>query len=192
MPEQGIYTGSATSATSYALSPKIHTTQRRVTSNAQCTAIAEAIIERYELNAERGSVLVPMNCGQEVWDYILVTDARQVDTRAGNVQQIHWTCKAPEIDGHGAFNMTIRFGRVNTQTIGAFVVDGYGAGIPQWIIDLISQMLDDIITLYENQNIMIENHNALRDYLIPGTDVIFQKLTVWEQLIIPTWISGEE
>lgn len=162
------YEGDATSATSYALKKKIHTTQLRVTSSAQCTSIAEAKIGQYELNAERGSIKAPLNCGQEIWDYIKVTDARNDDSRVGNVQYIQFNCKSPEIDGSGDFSMNIRFGRVNTQTIGAVASGKYiseGAGIPQWLIDYINDMLDDIKTLYSNQNIMIDNAISLREKL---------------------------
>lgn len=188
MPEQGSYSGSATSAASYALAPKTHTTYRRLTSSAQGTLIAAAIIERYELNAERGSAVVPMNCGQEIFDYIKVTDSSEGTTRTGNVQYIQRNCKIATENSDGYFNMTIRFGRVNTQTIGG--LDTYaagGAGVPQYLIDAINLMLDDIRTLYENQDIMVDNHKSLYDYLVPGTDVAFKKLTVAEQMIIPVW-----
>ena len=165
------YAGNATSATSYALAPKIHTTYRRVTSNAECNNIASALIERYELDAERGSSLVPMNCGQEIWDWIKVTDGRQGDNRTGNVQYIQWNCKAPEIDGRGAFNMRIRFGRINTQSIGqnfgtlgvagdggterADIISMYNA-----LVDLYFENLNDIKTLFENDGSIIDYINA--------------------------------
>lgn len=175
------YGDSATSATSYALKKKIHTTQLRVTSNSQCTSIAEAKIAQYELRAERGSVKVPLNCGQEIWDYVKVTDARNDDSRIGNVQYIQFNCKSPEIDGRGDFSMNIRFGRVNTQTIGA-IASGLsrGAGIPEWLIEFINDMLDDIATLYSNQNSMIDEMLSLKAKLNEVIDYI-------NRGIVPKW-----
>jgi hypothetical protein len=195
-PDQGNYTGSATSATSYALRPKIHTTYRRLTSSAQAALIAAAIIERTELAADRGSAVVPMNCGQELFDYVKITDAREnSDYRVGNVQYIQFNCALGTASSEGRFDMTIRFGKLNLQSISALLGDVIGAtgatgattGIPQWLIDYINTMLDDITTLYKNQDIMIDNLKSLYDYIIPGTDVHFKKLTAEEQMIIPVW-----
>ncbi len=170
------YTGSSTSATSYALAKKIHTTYRRLPSNAEADLIAAAIIERYELNTERGSAVVPMNCGQEIFDYIKVTDSSEGTTRTGNVQYIQRNCKVASDRDDGYYNMTIRFGRVNTQSIGmAEAYGAAGAGIPQWIIDIINLHTDDIVTLFENQN-------ALIDYINQG---VVPKWHVTDQLIIP-------
>jgi len=188
-PDQGSYSGSATSATSYALRPKTHTTYIRASSDAQCAAMAAAIIEQYELDAERGSVTVPMNCGQELWDYILVTDGRGEDSRAGNVQYIQEHCKAASETGNGQFDMTIRLGKVNQQAIGGygdFFTSG-GIGVPEWVYQTIQEILNDIVTIYENQNIDAGNLQALWDYLIPGDDVHFNKLTVHEIMKIPGW-----
>ncbi len=158
-----VFSGSATSATSYALAPKIHTTYRRLASDARAALIAAAIIERYELNAERGSAVVPMNCGQEIFDYIKVTDSSEGTTRTGNVQYIQRNCKVASDRDDGYYNMTIRFGRVNTQSIG--MAEAYGAGIPQWMIDIINAHTKDITELAAYQN-------SLMDFLgigsIPG------------------------
>ncbi|KKK55023.1 hypothetical protein LCGC14_3078750, partial [marine sediment metagenome] len=79
------YSASDTSATSFAIDPKTETVQLRLASTAQASSIASAIIERYELDADTGAVKVPMNVGQEVFDFINVTDSRQGDSRKGNV-----------------------------------------------------------------------------------------------------------
>lgn len=175
------YTGSATSATSYALAPKTHTTYRRLTSDAQAVLIAAAIIERNELNAERGSAVVPMNCGQEIFDYIKVTDSNEGTTRTGNVQYIQENCMIGSDTSDGYYKMTIRFGRLNTQSIGTAFPGiseaGAGAGIPSWLIDYIIQMLDDITVLFENQDVII-------DYL---NQAVVPKWHVTKQLIIPVF-----
>jgi len=101
------YSGSATSATSYALAPKTHTTYRRLTSDAQAGSIASAKIERYELDAEKGLVIVPMNVGQELWDYVKVTDSRENDTRVGNVQFIR-----RDVEVHSKSSLTLLSNRL--------------------------------------------------------------------------------
>src|SRR3990167_7715595 len=82
------YSGTATSGTSYALAPKTETLYARLSSTAEASSIASARIEQYELNAEKGSVIVPMNVGQELWDYVKIPDALSGDTRIGNIQFI--------------------------------------------------------------------------------------------------------
>lgn len=112
------YTGSATSATSYALDPKTHTTEGRFVSNAQCDAVAAAIIERYELDDERGMVIVPPNVGQELWDYVKVTDSVSGDTRIGNIQYIGDTVEVfPGTNRRPAWNMVLSFGKVTLQSL---------------------------------------------------------------------------
>ncbi len=82
------YSGEATSAASYALLPISDFLQMRLSSNAEATSMAEAVIANAELNSEIGSVEVPMNCGAEVFDYIKATDERQGDSRTGNLGSI--------------------------------------------------------------------------------------------------------
>ena len=82
------YSGYAQDAGSYALLPKRAYYQTRLQSNAEATSIAEAILSRYQLNAEIGSADVPMNCGAELFDYIKVTDERENDYRMGNIGSI--------------------------------------------------------------------------------------------------------
>ena len=79
------YSGSATDAASYDLLPKTEYQQMRLTSNVEAQNIAEAILSKYQLNAEMGAANVPMNCGAEVFDYVKVTDAREGDYRIGNI-----------------------------------------------------------------------------------------------------------
>ena len=79
------YSGSATDAASYDLLPKTEYQQMRLTSNVEAQNIAEAILSKYQLNAEMGAANVPMNCGAELFDYVKVTDAREGDYRIGNI-----------------------------------------------------------------------------------------------------------
>ena len=79
----------------------------RATSDAQCAAIATAILQHRQVDAEKGHGLVPMNCGQEVFDYILFTDSVANDTRAGNVGYL----KRTYIPGR-QFSTELRFGKL--------------------------------------------------------------------------------
>ncbi len=82
------YTGYYTDATSYALLPIEAFYRAKLTSDAQATSIATAMIAQLQMDSQRGSVSVPMNLGAEVYDYILATDAREDDTRTGNIGYI--------------------------------------------------------------------------------------------------------
>lgn len=82
------YSGYASDAESYALLPKHKYYKLRLQSNAEATLIAEAILGRYQLNAEMGAANVPMNCGAELYDYVKVTDEREDDYRVGNIGYI--------------------------------------------------------------------------------------------------------
>jgi len=76
----------------------------RLASNDQADDIAEAILSKYQLNAEMGAAEVPMNVGAEVFDYVKVTDARENDNRVGNIGSIVRTYKP------GQYSMKFSFG----------------------------------------------------------------------------------
>ena len=180
------YSGSSTSATSYALRAKIRTTYRRVVSDAQATLIAAALIERDELAAERGSAVVPMNCGQELFDYIKITDSRENgDSRVGNIQYMQFNCALGIGNTDGRFDLTIRFGKLNMQSISALLGDTtgeritqvVGGGVSQDLINTIYALQDDVITLFKGQNEII-------DYINQG---IVQKWHVQDLMIIPVY-----
>ena len=83
------YEGSATDAYSYGKDPCPRVRRYTVSDNTQATAIAQAEIDRMALDAERGTATVPLNCGQEVWDYIKFTDVNEGgQVRTGNVQRL--------------------------------------------------------------------------------------------------------
>ena len=83
------YTGSATSAASYALRPKDKFIKAKLISNAQATAMAAAYISQLEIASQRGACRTPLNLAAELYDYNLFTDARQGDSRTGNLGVIH-------------------------------------------------------------------------------------------------------
>ncbi len=82
------FSGTATSAASFALMPTHAYYETSLVSNAQATSIAQAIIFNSELNSEKGAFSCPMNVGQELYDYVRVIDERQKDFRVGNIGSI--------------------------------------------------------------------------------------------------------
>ncbi len=101
------YTGNDTDAASYAALGDQYYTKTvylRLASNAQAALIATAVLQRYQLAAEKGHARAPMNVGQEYADYVKITDSRVSDTRVGNVGSFeeHYT--------PGTFEMDFRFG----------------------------------------------------------------------------------
>lgn len=82
------YSGYATDADSYAKLPKRHYKLTRLESNAQGTAIAEALLARAQMWCEGGAANVPLNVGAEAFDYVKVTDSREDDSRTGNTGKL--------------------------------------------------------------------------------------------------------
>ena len=83
------YGGTATDTTVPTALRKTEYIELFLASNDQATDIASAKLGHYQIDAEGGFGSVPMNCGQEVYDYILITDSREGgSTRTGNIGQI--------------------------------------------------------------------------------------------------------
>ncbi len=138
-----VCSGSATSATSYALDPKVgKPVTGRFTSDAQCAAIAAALIERNELDAEKGFANVPMNVGQEFWDYVKVTDSRQGDVRIGNIQYIQSTVKIPEENEALTFSMALSFGKVSIQSLMSNLISAGGEEVARLSNEQILELFD--------------------------------------------------
>ncbi len=106
------YTGNATDAASYAALGDQYYTKTvyvRASSNAQCALIATAVLQRFQIAAEKGHGLAPMNVGQEVMDYVKITDSRTSDSRVGNIGYLNrWYSFAPKLPTR--FGIEIRFG----------------------------------------------------------------------------------
>ncbi len=99
------YTGNATDGSSSLLWSPL-TREMTLVSDAEAAAIAAAIIETAQLEAEGGRVHAPMNLAQEVYDYVKVTDERLDDNQFGNIGYI---------DRHyqpGKYEMTFGFGLI--------------------------------------------------------------------------------
>ena len=80
----------------------------RAESDSECNSLAAAILEKYQSGQQKGAALVPMHMGQEVHDYINFTDARNDDTRAGNVGAIQ------RFAGEGRWEMRIALGDIRS------------------------------------------------------------------------------
>lgn len=98
-----------------------HRTYRRLrlASDAQATAIAEAILANEKMWNDMGSARVPMNIGAEVLDYIKVTDTRQGDERTGNVGFIHRHVNVEK----NIFEMNFGFGDISMQRAKQILAD---------------------------------------------------------------------
>ncbi len=83
----------------------------RATSNAQCTNLANALLSKYQMSAEKGSGVLPfVHFGQEPYDYVNFVDVRAGDNRAGNVGHLSFNYKSTP--GAGQFNLRLGFGRL--------------------------------------------------------------------------------
>ncbi len=198
------YSGSATSATSFALYPTTRTLEGRFISNAQCDAIAGAVIEQAELDAESGSGKFTMNCGAEPWDWIKITDSRQNDSVTGNVRGLRRKCRMAGGDTPGVYDMRFAFGKEARGLSGEALLGQIPSpvtpfqetGFVSWpVFNLLLTELD--ATFKANQldhavfrsvlQELIDGFNNLSNLqLIFGDEVVFRKVTVTEQLIVPT------
>lgn len=155
----------------------------RATSNAQCTNLANALLLKKQLDAEKGSGVIPfMNFGQEIHDYVNFVDARAGDSRAGNV-------------GHkvvsyqpGQLSMRLGFGRL---PIGVPALQGVGTETdqrltPENLLPLIENLYSYIEQLIDivGQKADIDDVNEI--LLALYEDAYFRKATVTQQLLIPS------
>ncbi len=112
-----IYSGYYTDTTSFALVPKEDFIRTKLTSSAQATAIATAMIGQAVMNSQRGSATVPINLGAEIWDFVKVTDSRQSDSRTGNIGYLkRWYMPGRDL------NMGFSFGKLAITGTGGFRV----------------------------------------------------------------------
>jgi hypothetical protein len=69
---------------------KIPIEDASVTSDADCEKRATAWISKRVAEANQGMVVVPTNCGQELYDMITITDTRSGKTSTGRAARIEW------------------------------------------------------------------------------------------------------
>lgn len=146
------------------------------------------MIERYELDAERGFATVPMNVGQELWDYVKVTDSRQGDTRIGNIQYLSSSVKIPLGNEAMTFSSALSFGKVSLLSIMSSLISAGGVGevaarlTNEQILVLYDGLIDRLERLTNAHNSLVGRWNS---FVTEG--ITIKKLTVTEQMIIPVW-----
>lgn len=124
----------------------------RLASDAQATSIAQAILKQYQIGSEKGSAIVPINVGAEIYDYVNCIDTSDGDeARQGNIGYISIQA------GQNKFQMEIRFGDIALSSpLGTFSTSSSGGGgdwseiynyidnlfqrFIQWFIDYISEL----------------------------------------------------
>ena len=112
------YEGSATSAASFALLPFTEPKVLRIASNAQGTAIAVALIQRAELDHERGSLSAPPNVGAELHDFVKVTDNVEGNNRIGNVGYLTSIYEEGAITFHFGFGNILLGASIGLEELG--------------------------------------------------------------------------
>ena len=191
------YTGNASDGDSYTALNRyvIEHHYVRPVSNAQCTAIAKAAIANYQLGAERGHGVAPMNCGQEVGDYVKITDSKVGDLRIGNIGFINrwysYYAKQPTRFGFefrfGNLYMPGLAGTMPPRTITSLVIDDVdGVGSVASLSTSVQDLLQAYWYLDESVRDLVSNQEALVNYIIAQSErAEFANLSVTERLQIP-------
>ncbi len=158
------FIGNATSTASFNLFPKTETLTRRLVSDAEGANIATARIESNEQAAERGAVTVPINVGQEIWDYIKVTDSQQGDSKIGNIRSIRGNIESRNSEGKEVFEMAINFGTDTLSPIlpGQLVGEDLSVTVGR-LVEQFLLMDSRLSTVIANQEIIVANQNILFD-----------------------------
>ena len=156
----------------------------RPTSDAQCANLANALLTKYQMAAEKGAGVLPfVHFGQETYDYVNFVDARAGDERAGNVGNLNIFYKPDQ------FNMSIGFGRVplGVAALQGFATEtGAGGGITAQnlvpLLDSLYSYVEQILDILDDK----ADIDAVNEVLLAlYEDAYFRKLTVTEELYIP-------
>ena len=154
-PDYGDYSGVAEDTDSTDLMDKRDFRYLRVTSNAQAAAIAAAILQHKQVEAEKGSGFVPMNVGAEVYDYNIMTDSRESDYREGNIGYFtkHYT--------PGTFDFNFGFGSI---AMGGIMGTANPQSVEQSAEQIIPQITQEI-TVTADVTSLYEAVNRLREQM---------------------------
>ena len=177
-----IFEGSATSAASFALLPFTEPKILRIASNAQGDSIAAALIQRAELDYETGSLFAPMNVGQEVHDYIKVTDNVEGANRVGNIGYLIRNFTA------GKFDFMFGFGDISLgSSIGlGGLVSGVGVGEREGVS--LSDRVNELGGAYSQLDADLKRHlKAFNEHLAYFNGATFPKRQIFEELLIPAF-----
>ncbi len=170
------FSSSATSATSNALFPKTETLRFNLISDTEASNIATARIETHELDADVGAVTVPMNVGQEAWDFIKVTDSRQGDSVTGNVRSLRRHVKVPLRGGRFIWDTSIRFGKVPGLAPITLGAEANLAVSVQALIEAYNGIREDMLEMLDTQNLiiahLISHHEFFYSKHLHGVDIM--------------------
>ncbi len=148
----------------------------RLTSNAEAASIATAILQGFQLASEKGHGIAPMNVGQEVMDFIKITDSAANDTRVGNIGYLQRNYSA------GRFEFEFRFGRL--------LQPGLAGTLPPRSITGAGVSIEHILMLWDYfdmlQNILLQLLDYTRDL---KEEAEFARLSVTERLQIPMGVD---
>jgi hypothetical protein len=172
-----------------------------IISNAQGNLVAQAIIQRSQVNCQGGSTRVPiMNVGQELWDYIQVTDDREGGVaRTCNIQKIVETWDSTTKTSR--FDMLISTGGGSDIPSGNAIAGAKDAvqeaintssqQVSSYTTDLISQISINTLDLIDELRLQIQDL-AKQFHDITGvadpkaaTNLELEKLTVTKEAIVP-------
>lgn len=162
------FTGTANDTATNAALGRYHTEYHyaKLTSDSEAGDIATAILQGYQVGAERGRGNAPMNCGQEVMDWIKMTDSVASDTRTGNMGFL-----IREYSPGTRFQMRFGFGKLAQ----GVPFRGLGEAEPFATWEAL-QALQDYIDAKDD---------AIVKWVIGGDEATFKKLTVTDELLIP-------
>ena len=155
----------------------------RVTSNAQCTALATAYLSKVQMMNETGSCILPfVNFGQELYDYVNVIDARAGDSRAGNLGYInrYYSQRGQR------FNMNFGFGRLPLGVAALQGLANEGALTVENILPLIDSLFTYVEQMVDYLGYTITTDDLNQALLDLYDDAYFRKATVTQSLTIPS------
>lgn len=149
----------------------------RLVSDAQGAALAAALLSKKQMEAEKGSAILPfLHMGLEPYDYTNVVDARAGDERAGNVGFLTRYYEP------GQFNMHFGFGRV---PIGVAALQGLTnteTGITaQNLVPLIESVYSYIEQIIDALGAKADINDVNQILLDLYEDAYFRKISVSQQ-----------
>jgi len=108
-------------------------------SNEQATNVAEGILSTFQMGKDGAAAIVPMNCGQELYDWVKITDSRSGQTATGNVGFIERRYKS------GQYEMKIGFGGwlSHRKLVNELALGAAGGSEPSW--DFINLAVKNIV-----------------------------------------------
>lgn len=164
----------------------------RLTGNTQATNIATAILQGHQIGQEKGHGYAPLNCGQEVMDYVKITDSVANDTRTGNIGYLKRKAgpRVFEFDfGFGELELSARRSLLPARGGVSDTTESLRDAYYQ-LIDLYNRLEMDLDMTIENQKIIARNLELLWNAEIQvAINEVMPKLHVTDQLIIPVIIA---